>query len=135
VASTAITGQNVLFCRSNAARAASPAGPGGRKWEAPWPSLLIPKSNYLSSPSSQAAARIARRNSPAGRGASASKSNQTGLPDSLKSGVENLSGLSLDDVKIYYNSARPASLNALAYAQGTDIHVAPGQEQHLPHEA
>ena len=26
-------------------------------------------------------------------------------------------------------------LNALAYAQGSDIHVAPGQEQHLPHEA
>jgi D-lyxose ketol-isomerase len=26
-------------------------------------------------------------------------------------------------------------MNAHAYAQGTDIHVAPGQEQHLPHEA
>jgi len=29
----------------------------------------------------------------------------------------------------------PAQLNALAYAQGSDIHVAPGQEKHLPHEA
>ena len=61
--------------------------------------------------------------------------NQTGLPDNLKTGVENLSGFLLDDVKVHYNSAQPAQLNALAYAQGTDIHVAPGQEAHLPHEA
>jgi hypothetical protein len=62
-------------------------------------------------------------------------SNRTGLPDSLKSGVENLSGISMDSVKVHYNSDKPAQLNALAYTQGTDIHVAPGQEQHLPHEA
>lgn len=61
--------------------------------------------------------------------------NKTGLPDNLKSGVENLSGQSLDDVKVHYNSSQPASLQAHAYAQGTDIHVAPGQEKHLPHEA
>lgn len=63
------------------------------------------------------------------------KENNTGLPDNLKSGVENLSGYSMDDVKVHYNSSQPAQLNALAYAQGTDIHVAPGQERHLPHEA
>jgi hypothetical protein len=61
--------------------------------------------------------------------------NQTGLPDGLKSGIESLSGMSLDNVKVHYNSSQPAQLNALAYAKGTDIHVAPGQEQHLPHEA
>jgi len=61
--------------------------------------------------------------------------NRTGLPDQLKAGVENLSGYSLDDVKVHYNSAKPAQLQAHAYAQGTDIHVAPGQEKHLPHEA
>ncbi|MFM7460859.1 MAG: DUF4157 domain-containing protein, partial [Burkholderiales bacterium] len=44
-------------------------------------------------------------------------------------------GLSMDSVKVHYNSDKPARLNALAYAQGTDIHVGPGQEQHLPHEA
>lgn len=60
--------------------------------------------------------------------------NNTGLPDNLKSGVENLSGVSLNNVKVHYNSPKPAQLNALAYAQGTDIHVAPGQEKHLPHE-
>lgn len=63
------------------------------------------------------------------------QANKTGLPDHLKAGVENLSGHSLDDVQVHYNSAKPAQLNAHAYAQGADIHVAPGQEQHLPHEA
>ncbi|MGZ5007644.1 MAG: C2 family cysteine protease [Methylobacter sp.] len=63
------------------------------------------------------------------------KPNSTGLPDNLKSGIETLSGLSMDNVKVHYNSSQPAQLNALAYAQGTDIHIAPGQEQHLPHEA
>ncbi|MDJ0900751.1 MAG: DUF4157 domain-containing protein [Xenococcus sp. MO_188.B8] len=60
--------------------------------------------------------------------------NQTGLPDRLKTGIEDLSGYSLDDVRVHYNSARPAQLNALAYTQGTDIHVGPRQERHLPHE-
>lgn len=64
-----------------------------------------------------------------------SASNRTGLPDQLKSGVESLSGMSMDHVKVHYNSSQPAQLNALAYAQGSDIHVAPGQEKHLPHEA
>lgn len=65
----------------------------------------------------------------------AAKPNNTGLPDNLKSGIESLSGLSMDNVKVHYNSSQPAQLNALAYAQGNDIHIAPGQEQHLPHEA
>lgn len=61
--------------------------------------------------------------------------NRTRLPDGLKAGVENLSGVSLDDVQVHYNSPKPAQLEALAYAQGTEIHVAPDQEAHLPHEA
>ncbi len=63
------------------------------------------------------------------------KENNTGLPDNLKSGIENLSGMSMDDVKVHKNSDQPAQLNAHAYAQGTDIHLGPGQEKHLPHEA
>lgn len=61
--------------------------------------------------------------------------NNTGLPDNLKAGIESLSGYVMDDVRVHYNSDRPAQLNAHAYAQGTDIHVASGQEKHLPHEA
>lgn len=63
------------------------------------------------------------------------KENNTGLPDNLKSGIENLSGYSMDDVKVHYNSGKPAQLQAHAYAQGTEIHLASGQEKHLPHEA
>src|SRR5690606_3747 len=63
------------------------------------------------------------------------RKNDTGMPDSLKSGIENVSGYDMSDVKVHYNSQKPAQLQALAYAQGTNIHVAPGQEKHLPHEA
>lgn len=62
-------------------------------------------------------------------------SNNTGLPDKLKTGIESMSGLSMDDVKVHYNSEKPMQLQAFAYAQGTEIHIGPGQEQHLPHEA
>lgn len=63
------------------------------------------------------------------------KPNNTGLLDNLKSGIENLSGYSMDDVRVHYNSSKPAQLQALAYTQDADIYVAPGQERHLPHEA
>lgn len=63
------------------------------------------------------------------------KKNETGMPDNLKNGIEELSGFSMDDVRVHYNSDKPATVQALAYTQGTDIHVAPGQERHLPHEA
>lgn len=65
----------------------------------------------------------------------AASANRTGLPDGLKSSIEALSGHSMDQVTVHYNSSKPAQLNALAYAQGNDIHVGPGQEKHLPHEA
>ncbi|MEM7370294.1 MAG: DUF4157 domain-containing protein [Bacteroidota bacterium] len=61
--------------------------------------------------------------------------NQTGLPDRLKSGIESLSGYSLDDVQVSYNSPKPARIGAFAYAQGNQIYLGPGQERHLPHEA
>jgi len=73
--------------------------------------------------------------SAAGGDAGANPSNRTGLPDNLKSGIENLSGYSMDDVRVHYNSSKPEQLQALAYTNGTDIHVAPRQERDLPHEA
>ena len=60
--------------------------------------------------------------------------NDTGLPDGLKSGMENVSGVSLDNVRVHYNSPKPAAVQAHAFAQGSDIHLAPGQDKHLPHE-
>ena len=61
--------------------------------------------------------------------------NSSGLPDQLKRGIESLSGIEMNDVKVHYNSDKPAQLQAHAYAQGQEIHLAPGQEKHLPHEA
>ncbi len=63
------------------------------------------------------------------------QANRTGLPEDLKAGVENLSGLAMDDVRVHYNSDQPAQLEAHAYTQGKNIHLGPGQEKHLPHEA
>ncbi|KAB8141629.1 DUF4157 domain-containing protein [Chloroflexia bacterium SDU3-3] len=59
----------------------------------------------------------------------------TTLPKHVKSGVEQLSGVPMDDVRVHLNSSAPADVGALAYTQGADIHVAPGQEQHIAHEA
>jgi len=58
-----------------------------------------------------------------------------GLPQPLAQGIESLSGISMSHVRVHYNSAKPAQMQAHAYAQGSDIHLASGQEQHLPHEA
>lgn len=58
-----------------------------------------------------------------------------GLPSNLKAGVETLSGVDMSSVQVHYNSAKPAQLQAHAYAQGQSIHLGPGQEKHLPHEA
>jgi hypothetical protein len=61
--------------------------------------------------------------------------NRTGMPDHLKAGIESLSGMDMSSVRVHRNSDRPAGLDALAYAQGDSIHLAPGQDHHLPHEA
>ncbi len=61
--------------------------------------------------------------------------NTTSLPDQLITGVNQLSGMDMENVKIHTNSSKPAQLNAQAFAHGSDIHLAPGQEKHLPKEA
>lgn len=66
--------------------------------------------------------------------AEAKKPNLTGIPAQMKLNFERRSGLSFDDVRVHYNSDKPARLGALAYTQGTQIHVGPGHESSLPHE-
>ncbi|MBK8254481.1 MAG: DUF4157 domain-containing protein [Polyangiaceae bacterium] len=68
-------------------------------------------------------------------GAPLQRKNNTGLPDTVKQGMENLSGVSLDDVKVHYDSSMPATVQAHATTQGSQIHIAPGQEAHVAHEA
>ncbi|MEZ4707546.1 MAG: DUF4157 domain-containing protein [Caldilineaceae bacterium] len=58
----------------------------------------------------------------------------TSLPTSLMNGLEALSGRDLSEVYIHRNSVKPSQLNALAYTQGQNIYLGPGQEKHLPHE-
>ncbi|ACL76538.1 DUF4157 domain-containing protein [Ruminiclostridium cellulolyticum] len=57
-----------------------------------------------------------------------------GLPANLKDGLEKLSGFNLSDISVHTNSDKPEQVGALAYTQGKDIYIAPGQEQHLAHE-
>ncbi len=59
---------------------------------------------------------------------------QHGLPGRLRAGLESLSGLDLSGVRVHNNSEKPARLDAVAYAQGEDIYLGPGQNMHLPHE-
>lgn len=59
---------------------------------------------------------------------------KTGIPRRMKAGFEHSSGFSFDDVRVHYNSEKPAQLHAHAYTQGNEVYVAPGQEKHIPHE-
>ncbi|MCF6438451.1 DUF4157 domain-containing protein [Pseudoalteromonas luteoviolacea] len=72
------------------------------------------------------------------RGASASdkriQSQSRSLPPRLRRGMEKLTGVNLANVRVHYNSPKPALVQAHAYAQGKDIYLSPGQEKHLPHE-
>lgn len=58
-----------------------------------------------------------------------------GLPTQLQNSMQAMSGVNLDGVRVHYNSSAPAKVGAHAFAQGSDIHLASGQERHLPHEA
>lgn len=58
-----------------------------------------------------------------------------GLPSDLVDGFQASTGHDLSNVNVHKNSSKPSEVGALAYAQGNDIHLGAGQEQHLPHEA
>lgn len=58
-----------------------------------------------------------------------------GMPTNLVDGFAQTTGHDLSDVNVHYNSDKPKDVGALAYAQGNDIHLGPGQEKHLGHEA
>lgn len=60
------------------------------------------------------------------------KENNTSLPYSLRSGMEEQSGLSPGDVKLRYNSDKPAELGALTHTWGKPIQLR--QERHLPYK-
>ena len=57
------------------------------------------------------------------------------MPEKLKTGFEQLSGISMDGVQVHYHSQQPARVNADAYAQGNHIDLGAGQENNMVHEA
>lgn len=71
----------------------------------------------------------------AGRESAFAPKNSRGLPGNIRAGIESLSGFNMENVTVHYNSLKPSRLKAHAYTKGTEIHMAPGQEKHLPHEA
>ena len=58
-----------------------------------------------------------------------------GMGADLLNGFASNTGHDLSNVNVHRNSSKPSEVGALAFAQGNDIHLGPGQEQHLPHEA
>ena len=71
---------------------------------------------------------------PGHEGRAGQSPNLTGIPTQMKLDFEQRSGLSFDDVRVHYNSDKPAKIDALAYTQGTQVYMGPGQERHLRHE-
>ncbi len=59
--------------------------------------------------------------------ATAGNSSSNGLPEEVKSQMEGAFGTSFDDVKVTANSSVAKDAGALAFAQGSNIHFAPGQ--------
>ncbi|MCP5104358.1 MAG: DUF4157 domain-containing protein, partial [bacterium] len=51
---------------------------------------------------------------------------ESGLPESVQTKMEGALNTSLGDVNVHANSSKATEVGALAYTQGTDIHVAPG---------
>ena len=57
-----------------------------------------------------------------------------GLPSDLKSEAQRKSGCDLSNVKVYYNSMRPAHYQAAGIAQKDTIYLAPFHDNKLKHE-
>lgn len=81
-----------------------------------------PRANHTVKPTTSTAATNSKR------------VQNAGLPNQLKTGVENTSGMRMDNVKVHYNSSKPATVQAHASTQDKNIHLAPGQKSHLSHE-
>lgn len=64
----------------------------------------------------------------------ATKKQNIGIPAHLQEKFETKYGVSINDVHIYYNSTKPAKLGALAYTQGTSVHIGPGNDKYLQNE-
>ena len=55
------------------------------------------------------------------------KPNKTGMSDAVKARMETVFNTDFSDVRIHPDSSKAPEVGALAYTQGSDIHIAPGQ--------
>lgn len=62
-----------------------------------------------------------------------SKENCTGIPSQFKKRKEQSMGSPFDDVRVHYNSDRPAKLGSLAYTQGNQVEIGAGRKFVMPH--
>ena len=60
---------------------------------------------------------------------------EAGLPGELRLKLEEMSGVSLRGVRVHPNSPEPERHDAHSLTQGADVHLGPGREQDLAHEA
>lgn len=70
-----------------------------------------------------------------GRRAISRDAQSSGMPDGLRTRAESLSGVSLRHVRVHRHSRRPEEFDAVACTDGEHIHLGPGQDGHLGHEA
>ncbi len=63
------------------------------------------------------------------------KKNKAGLPSNLIEGEEELSGHSMDDVRVHYDSSKPDQLDTGSFNQDPEVHIEPPNKRKLPHEA
>ncbi len=49
------------------------------------------------------------------------------MPAQLKAGIEQISDISMEHVRVHYNSDKPSQLQAHAYTQLSYVHLTPGQ--------
>lgn len=54
-------------------------------------------------------------------------SSASGIPDNVKINMETATGHDFSNVQLHKNSSKAVDVGALSYAQGNDIHFAPGQ--------
>lgn len=63
-----------------------------------------------------------------------SSANHTNIPTPIRTDFEQRSGVSLAGVHVHFNSDKPAKIGSLAFAQGNEVYLGPGQDRLLNHE-
>lgn len=116
-------------------RADEKAAPADHRTEAPSAEAAGADPQYAAALRMQRAGGNRATESILQRAPAAPAAEETGLPPAVQAGIERLSGLDLSATRVRYDSPKPERLGKLAYTQGHQIEMAPGQDEHVAHEA